>query len=89
MQKRYWLRGLVTVGLVGFLFALNIVGTTQCVWGTNCDIFNRLWIGIRWFPIYLMSDSVNTVYLIAFYVLVPGLIGAILGWLYGKIVKNP
>ena len=39
--------------------------------------------------IFLMIVFVNTVYLIAFYVLVPGLIGAILGWLYGKIVKNP
>lgn len=87
MNKRYWLRGLIIVSLVGFFLVLNTIGATQCVFGANCDVFSRLWIGIRWFPIYLVDGSSTAIQLITFYVVIPGLIGAFLGWFYGKI-KN-
>ena len=88
MKKRYWLRGLLIFGSVGFLFTLKSIGANSilCI-SPNCGISDQLLIGIRSLPIFFTTAGSFPIYLIAFYVIMPGLVGALLGWLYGKI-KN-
>ncbi|OHA24238.1 MAG: hypothetical protein A3G52_04430 [Candidatus Taylorbacteria bacterium RIFCSPLOWO2_12_FULL_43_20] len=75
--KRYWLRGLIIGFIAGIIHAINLIGKTQCY--ENCEIINRIKIGVIFFPFYILSVIVSILLLI--------IIGTICGVIYGKI-KN-
>lgn len=83
MYKKYWLKGGILGGLTGLLiwlydydFLLNMGGPNTPISNFIRSMFNIIpWSGgAAFFPLYILIP-------------IGGLLGIILGWLYGKL-KN-